>query len=208
LIRSLTAADIPELERVQNAALPGSLPTVYGPRFFRLYYQSLMADAHFLSGGFFWESRLAGFLTYTTDTAALLSHAFRSHLAGYVLAVGLGIARRPSSLGMTLKLLPDFFAPAAQQGSDVPAELLSYGVLPEFRRRSEFFAQHRIHVALELLHRAFDELREQGARRVKIFIQTEDVNPFINQFYRDEGFQLVGRGRRFGMPCNYLVREL
>jgi hypothetical protein len=81
-------------------------------------------------------------------------------------------------------------------------------VLPEFRRRSEFFAQHRIHVALELLHRAFDELREHGARRVKIFIQTEDVNPFINQFYRDEGFQQVGCGRRFGMPCNYLVREL
>lgn len=208
MIRSLTAADIPELERVQNAALPGSLPTVYGPRFFRLYYESLMADAHFLSGGFFWESRLAGFLTYTTDTAALLSRAFRRNLARYVLAVGLGIARRPSSLAMTLKLLPDFFAPATQQGSDVPAELLSYGVLPEFRRRSEFFTRQRIHVALELLHRAFDDLREHGARRVKIFIQTEDVNPFINQFYRDEGFQLVGRARRFGMPCNYLVRDL
>lgn len=208
MIRSLTVVDIPELECVQRESLPGSLPTLFGPRFFRLYYQSLMADPLFLSGGFFWESRLAGFLTYTTDTAALLSAAFRRHWAGYALAAGLGIARRPATLRTTLKLLPDLLAPQGQQGSDVPAELLSYGVLREFRRSSDFFARHRIHVALELLHRAFGELRGHGAKRVKIFIQTEDVNPFINQFYRGEGFQPVGRVRRFGMPCNYLVREL
>lgn len=208
MIRPLTVADIAELEQVQSTALPGSLPTRYGPRFFRLYYESLMADPRFLSGAYFWESRMAGFLTYTTDTAALLSSAFRQHLAAYVLAVGLGSLRHPSTVPMTLGLLPDFFAPSAQQGSDVPAELLSYGVLPEFRRRSEFFAQHRIHVALELLHRAFDELREHGARAVKIFIQLEESNPFINEFYRREGFQLQGRVRRFGMECNYLVRPL
>lgn len=193
---------------MQTTSLPGSLPTLYGPRFFRLYYQSLMADPRFLSSAFFWESRMAGFLTYTTDTAALLSTAFRGHLAGYILAVGLGMIRHPSTLGTTLRLLPDFFAPAAQQGSDVSAELLSYGVLPEFRRRSEFFAQHRIHVALELLHRAFDELRDRGSRAVKIFIQVEETNPFINQFYRNEGFQLQGRVRRFGVVSNHLVRPL
>jgi GNAT superfamily N-acetyltransferase len=208
LIRSLTVADITELESVQRESLPGSLPTLFGPRFFRLYYRSLMADPRFLSAGFFWESRLAGFLTYTTDTAALLSAAFRRHWAGYALAVGLGIARRPGTLRTTLKLLPGLLSLRGQQGSDVPAELLSYGVLREFRRSSDFFAEKHIHVARELLHRAFDELRGHGARRVKIFIQTEDVNPFINQFYREQGFQPVGRARRFGMPCNYLVREL
>lgn len=208
MIRSLTVADIAELEPVQRESLPGSLPTLFGPRFFRLYYQSLMADPRFLSAGFFWESRLAGFLTYTTDTAALLSAVFRRHWAGYALAVGLGIARRPGTLRTTLKLLPDLLAPLGQQGSDVPAELLSYGVLREFRRSSDFFARQRIHVALKLLHRAYDELRSHGAKRVKIFIQTEDVDPFINQFYRREGFQPMGLVRRFGMRCNYLVREL
>lgn len=208
MIRPLTVADIPELERVQNLSLPGSLPTMYGPRFFRLYYESLMAEPQFLSGGFFWESRMAGFLTYTTDTAALLSRAFRGHLAAYVGAVGTGIAKRPSVLVTTLKLLPGFFLPGNQPGSDVLAELLSYGVLPEFRRGSEFFARQRVHVALELLHRAFRELREQGARQVKIFIQTEDVNAFINEFYRREGFRFVSRVRRFGVMCNYCVRDL
>ena len=151
---------------------------------------------------------MAGFLTYTTDTAALLSTAFRGHLASYFLAVGWGCLRHPSALSMTLRLLPDFFAPSGQQGSDVPAELISYGVLPEFRRRSEFFAQHRIHIALQLLHRAFDELRDRGARAVKIFIQVEETNPFINEFYRREGFQFQGRVRRFGVECNHMVRPL
>lgn len=193
---------------MQRAALPGSLPTLFGRRFFRLYYQSLMGDPRFLSGGFFWEARLAGFLTYTTDTAALLSAALRRHAAGYALAVGLGIAQRPGTLRTMLKLLPDLLAPQRQTGSEVPAELLSYGVLREFRRSSDFFAKTGIHVARELLHRAFAELRGHGAKRVKIFIQTEQVNPFINQFYRQEGFQPAGRVRRFGVACNYLVREL
>jgi len=181
---------------------------MYGSRFFRLYYESLMADLRFLGNGFFWESRMAGFLTYSTDTAALLSAAFRGRVADYCVAVGLGIGAHPAALRTTLKLLPGFFFPGRQPGSEVPAELLSYGVLPEFRRHSEFFASQRIHVALELLHRAFSELREHGARQVKIFIQLEDTNAFINEFYRREGFQLLRRTRRFGMLCNYCVRDL
>lgn len=208
MLRRLTIADIPELERVQNQALPGSLPTIFGARFFRLYYASLMADSRFHSCGFFHDGRMAGFLTYTTDSGAMLRAAFGSHLAGYLWAVGTSLARQPAVIWTTLKLLPGLFAPGTQPGADVRAELLSYGVLPEFRRGSRYYAQRGVHVALELLHRAFADLREQGADRVKIFIQTEDVNAFINAFYAREGFRFVSRARRLGINCNYYIRKL
>jgi ribosomal protein S18 acetylase RimI-like enzyme len=208
LIRALAQADIPELERVQNAVLPGSLPTLFGPRFFRLFYESLMADPRFLGRGFFWESSLGGFLTYTTDTAGMLGGAFRSRFAEYLWAVGMGVLTRPAALSATLKLLPGFFVPGSQPGSEVKAELLSFGVLPEYRRGSSLYLQHRVHVAAELLHGAFEDLRRKGALKVKVYIQTEDANASVNEFYRKEGFQCVGRVRRFGVPCNYCTRDL
>ena len=208
VIRALEKADIPELERVQNAVLPGSLPTLFGPRFFRLFYESLMADPRFLSSGFFWESRLGGFLTYTSDTAGLLGGAFRSRVVEYLWAVGVGALTRPSVLSATVKLLPGFFAPGSQAGSEVKAELLSFGVLPEYRRGSPLYAQQRVHVAAELMHRAFAELRSRGALKVKVYIQTEEANPAVNEFYRREGFRFVGRVRRFGVPCNLCTRDL
>jgi ribosomal protein S18 acetylase RimI-like enzyme len=184
------------------------LVALYGPRFFRLFYQSLMADPRFLSSGFFWESRMGGFLTYTTDTAGLLGRALRGRFVEYLWSVGVGALTRPSALSATVKLLPGVFAPAGQPGSEVKAELLSFGVLPEYRRGSSFHVQHGVRVAAELLHGAFEDLRRMGALKVKVYIQTEEANPAINEFYRREGFQLVGRVRRFGVPCNYCTRDL
>lgn len=167
-----------------------------------------MAEPQFIGDGFFWESRMAGFLTYTTDSGALLPAALRHSFWQYGFTVAGSLLARPQRLRTVMSLLPGVLAPGSQPGRDVPAELLSFGVLREFRRGSEFYAKEKIHVALELLHRAFAELRARGARQVKIFIQPEEVNPFIHDFYRREGFRLVGDTRRLGVACTFMVRDL
>lgn len=205
MIRKLTVADIPELERVQVATLPGSLPLAFGSRFFRVYCEALLADPRFFADGFFWEGRLAGFLTYTSDSSALLAAALRRRLAAFATSAAIGSLTSGTRMASALRALGGVLTAGREPGSDVRAELLSYGVLPEFRRASAFYAERRIHVAQELLHGAFANLYRAGAPSVKIFIQPD---PFIQRFYAREGFHYIGFVRRFGLHGQLGVREL
>ncbi len=205
MIRPLTVADIPELERVQAATLPGSLPQAFGPRFFRVYMEALLADSRFFGDGFFWDDRMAGFLTYTSDSSALFRTALRRRFLAFATAAARGSLTSPTRMASALGALAGVLTAGREPGSDVLAELLSYGVLPEFRRSSAFFTEQGIHVSRELLHQAFANLYRAGAPSVKIFIQPD---PFIQSFYAREGFHYIGFVSRLGLHGRLGVRQL
>jgi ribosomal protein S18 acetylase RimI-like enzyme len=208
VIRPVTAVELPELVRVHCATLPGSLPTLFGDAFHRHYYQALLLDQDFFCDGFFYNGRMAGFLNYTTDSRRLFVHALRRRFLALGWAAAAGVLARPARLKTLLSVLPLARGAGTGTGDDVGAELLSFGVLPEFRRSSEWFRRQRRHVARELLDRAVDVLRQRDATLVKIFIQPEDVNPFVNRFYQEAGFRLMRATERFGIRANFYLKNL
>jgi ribosomal protein S18 acetylase RimI-like enzyme len=138
----------------------------------------------------------------------LFVHALRRRFLALGWAAAAGVLARPARLKTLLSVLPLARGAGTGTGDDVGAELLSFGVLPEFRRSSEWFRRQRRHVARELLDRAVDVLRQRDATLVKIFIQPEDVNPFVNRFYQEAGFRLMRATERFGIRANFYLKNL
>ncbi len=211
MIRRITREEIPELMRVQLLTLPGTLPGRFGDAFMSLYYRSLLERPQFFCDGFFWESRLCGFFAYSSDSGAALGGALRSHLPEYCLRLAAAVLRRPQRALPLLQVARNIFSlgGAAQPAvANVRAELLSLGVLPEFRRSSPFGAKAKINIAAELLNHSFRTLAEAGERVVKVYVPPPAVNPFIHQYYQSLGFRLAGEERRFGAQTNIYVRDV
>lgn len=209
MIRKLTRADIPELIAVHLATLPGTLPGRFGERFMELYYSSLLAQPAFFCDGYFHDSRLCGFLAYAGDSGAALGGALRSHFIQYSARLLAAVIARPARALTLLQVAGNLFSLGGRDAAtDARAELLSFGVLPEFRRSSEFYARHKVVIGTELLHHAFDTLAAAGARAVRIYIPPERERPFIHKYYREEGFEFVGESPRFGFLSAVYVRQL
>ncbi|HEX5069210.1 MAG TPA: hypothetical protein VFV78_03255 [Vicinamibacterales bacterium] len=208
MIRPLASADIPALEALQNGVLGGSLPTRFGGSFFRLFYNTLLADPRFICAGFFWDGRLVGFLSATTDSAAMFESAFRKSRWAFARTVLASIVARPSRLRTLASLLPALRSPQRELGERVRAELLSFGVEPAYRGQSTFFESTGRRVSRELLAFVYDGLRSRGVRRVSAFVRPEEVDSFVNEFYLRADFLLVRRTVRLGIACNWYVRDL
>ena len=208
VIRPITALDVPEVVNVHTATLPGSLPAYFGPRFHRLYYTALLEDPRFFCDAFVWEGRVAGVLSYTSDSRSLFADALRRRFAAFAFAAGLGLLANPARFRAVIRLLPLMRGTEAGAGSEVPAELLSFGVLPEYRQSSEFFRSTGRHVARELMERSFVTLAGAGASSVKAFVEPEERNAAVNRYYQRLGFRLVCRTKRLGYEANDYLRNL
>jgi hypothetical protein len=133
----------------------------------------------------------------------------RRHFFGYAARLAGAVVSRPARALTLLGVARNVFSLGGRDvARGTPAELLSFGVLPEYRRSSEFFARHRIIIGDELLHHAYETLAAAGARGVRIYIPPEHARPFIHKYYREEGFQFVGETRRFGFASAVYVRPL
>jgi ribosomal protein S18 acetylase RimI-like enzyme len=151
---------------------------------------------------------LVGFLSATTDSAEAFASIFRKRRSAFARAVARSVLARPSRLKTVASLLPALGSPHQELGDEARAELLSFGVSPGYRTRSGFFKSTGRHVSMELLDYAYGGLRAHGVRQVRVFVVPEEVDPFVNEFYRRADFQLLKRVRRLGIECNCYLRRL
>ena len=118
--------------------------------------------------------RLVGFFAYSTDAAGAFRRALRGHAVSLALAAIGGVVARPARLRVLLQVVRSLAPGYRELAADVPAEILSLAVLPEYRRAS---------IGRQLASHALEVLDRSGAERVKAVTKTEEQDPYINPFW-------------------------
>lgn len=207
-VRPLAGDDIPQLLRLQAKALPDSLAARFGDGFAELYYRALLAEKEFFCDGFFWEGTLVAFIAYASDVHAVLGGALRRNVAAFGMSLARASLSSPRRMRWAMGIAGSIIAGADEPGQEVRAELISIGLLPEFRGTGARRQQDAINPSRQLTRGACDVLYQRGVRRVKVFCKPEEIEPIANGFVKKEGFVLHGRVRRYGLPTNLYVKEL
>lgn len=166
----------------------------------KIYYPALLKE----SNAFVWvalvQGVLAGYIAGTCD-----AEAFQKALGKYRPGALLSLLARASlrKPGFILRCLRTAKGLKAwEEGYPIPAEVLSFGVLPQYRT-AEFEKASGRYVAEELYQRALQSFREMGVRQFKVM--TIQKNTTANRFYEKQGLRRSGETRPFGSVCNVFV---
>ena len=168
-----------------------------------IFYPALIEDPD----GFVWiylvQGNLAGYIAGTQDVPSFYKLLKRRAPLLLFRLLAKAILKMPSLLvkyaasGVRMERMP--------QKELIPAEIISFGVLPAYRT-PEFELQHGRHVAKALFEKAVESFRQAGIREYKVM--TIQQNKAANRFYERQGCRLAGTSQPFGVPCNVFVGEL
>jgi ribosomal protein S18 acetylase RimI-like enzyme len=129
----------------------------------------------------------AGFIVATDDPLGFMPKAMRQHwfrISAVLLKSALRNPRRSLALKEAIQIqrnLPTF------PGEIGMGELLSFGVLPQYRSNS-FVRQTSIHIGADLLHNQLRQLKAAGSRRVRAIVDKDNLAAQI--FYRANGWRV------------------
>ncbi len=206
-IRRLTPDDIGALLEIQEATLPDTMAARLGERFNVLYFRSVLEEPLCFVDGYYSDGRLVGFLAYSPAASEMLRRVVRRRRMRFAAATSAGLLLSPSSLGVVMRIVMAILARVPEPGSEIGAEMLSMGVLAEFRGRRDVHGRS-VRVAHDLVQHAFSVLCANGARKVKAFVKLEEADPVAKRFWLREGCTLAARARRFGIEAELLIKDL
>jgi ribosomal protein S18 acetylase RimI-like enzyme len=208
MIRSLTSADIDLIIPLQLYTLPGSLPSKFGKEFMRLYYETLLPEPGFFCDGYFWQADLVGFIVYSSSSQNVLRRAFLGNILSYTRVLTNSLLRSPRRMQSITKIILTLIPGGSNPLSDVSAEMISIGILPDFRGSSAIGEENNKSVASQLLDNGLNVLRDEGVDQVKVYTKLESDSPIANAFVRRAGFQLVGAMQRYDQISNLYLLDL
>jgi len=206
-VRRLLPVDIPQLIALVEVALPDTMAARLGRRFAVQYFRGLLTEPAVHVDGYYHAGELVGFIVYTADVAAALRAVYVKHAARltWALLPALGSFAR---IAFVARIAWAILAGGREAGSEVPAELLSIGLLPAVRGKGPSATPVATPVATALVDRACDNLALRGVAAVKVFCKDEALDPAANRFVRKMGFVAGGRVRRFGLDSILYLRTL
>ncbi len=134
-VRRLTIDDLERLLAVQAVTLPDTMSARFGPRFNALYHRAMLREELYYCDGYFSDGQLVGYLSYTADTFQLLRVTFRRHAAAFVATLAGSLVTQPRRAALLLRIVRLMWVRRPEPAQEIGAELLSIGVLPDFRGR-------------------------------------------------------------------------
>ena len=197
MIRPVKPDEVAALAQLQLDALPGSLPNRLGRRFLETYYRALLGDPAFFCDVYVVSGRLVGFFTYSSDAAGAFKRALHRHFASFAVAVVASVLTRPTRIPTLIRILRSLAPGYRELADDVPAEILSLGVLPEYRG---------ISIGRQLVEHALNVLDRRNVRRIKAATKIQAEDPRIYNFFARHGFRSIGTVMRHGGRRNMLIR--
>ena len=206
LIRSVSKQEVASLADLHVRLLPNSLQTKLGRAFINLYYESLVATPGFFCDGFFLNSILVGFITYSPSPWRAFRLAFRSRWLSFSLVLLRSILRQPRRFSLVLSVLPFLFGGVCEPGREIEAETLNVAVLPEYRQSRPFYKRTNINVREDLRHHEFAVLKSLGVRRVKAM--PEAGNWAVIHSLERGGWKLLGELNRRGKNLALYVKDI
>ena len=169
----------------------------------KIFYPALVQNPDSFVWIYLHDGKTAGYIAGTKNARKLYHNiiCFKPFLLA--LLVLKNICRRPCVLIEYLRIRGQL--KHSHFKSDGRAEILSLGVLPEFRGK-QFKAKYGVHIAQVLFQKATAVFRERGVDR--FIVMTAQSNEAANHFYRNQGCQLIRTQKFFHTPCNVFAGDL
>lgn len=177
-----------DLRRLHASLLPTSPIALLGPRFMeRFYYRLLPRDGLICGALAYVDGEPAGFIVATQDSAGFMRAGLRRHGLSLLWVVSTSLLASPTRLPAVLEAWRLMRSQPAPPGTGTAGEILSLGVVPEYRG-SRFIRESGIQVAIDLLERAVERLRAQGVRQIRAVVDQD--NTAAKLFYHGLGWTL------------------
>lgn len=182
-----TGADLSaELGSLHAELLAHSPVALLGPDFLRRFYYRVLPRMGLVFGQVaFVEGRPAGFIVATHDASGFMRTALRRQFVriGFILLAS--VLRDPRRIGAIWEGLQILRGLPPQAPGQPQGEILSMGVLPEFRRR-EFLVRTRLRIGQDLLAAVMKQMAARGVRRVRVIVDADNLEARV--FYSGQGW--------------------
>lgn len=172
-----------------HAELLGHSPLVLmGPRFMRDFYYTALPEAGFISGAVAYvDGQAAGFIVATADPAGFMAKALRAHWWRAAWSMFVSVVRHPSRLLAMKEAYEIQSNVQAEEYGEHVGELLSFGVLPQFRSRG-FLKETGLYIGSDLAEAAVKQLRHGGKSRIRAIVDKDNLEAQL--FYRSQGWKV------------------
>lgn len=171
-----------------HAALLGSSPVaLLGPRFMKeLYYSELPRMGLIFGAVAYIDREPAGFIVATADAFGFMAHALRRKflkLARIMLVSVLEDRKRLGAIWEAVQIMRG--QPRGGQAASPVGEILSFGVLPQFRSR-EFAMRSRLRVGQDLLNSVMTQFGSRGVSSIRAIVDADNLEARL--FYLANGW--------------------
>jgi len=174
--------------RLHGALLPDSPVSRLGPAFMRwFYYRTLVQDKLVCCDLSYVGGAPAGFIAYTKYSSDFMALGFRRHWLHLAGVMGVAALRHPPVVREVLRVVSLMLRRKQQAARVVQGEILSFGVLPEYRS-VEFVRRTGWRISLELYERAKKYFQDEGVPSFRMLVQAENRETLL--FYSALGCQL------------------
>lgn len=177
-----------DLARLHGMLLGHSPLVLMGPDFMQSFYYSLLPADGFICGAVAYCDHVpAGFIVATGDANGFMSKATRKHWLRLCWILLKGVIRKPSRL-LAMKEASDIQSnvQAQEYGPEV-GEVLSFGVLPEYRSR-KFIKEAGLHLSSDLFDTAIGQLQAIGKSKLRAIVDKDNLEAQF--FYRSNGWRV------------------
>lgn len=177
-----------DLAELHAAMLAHSPLVLMGPRFVEEFYYGLLPSARLISGAVAYvDNQPAGFIVATDDPNGFMSTAVRRFWLRLAWIVLKSLVASPARL-LAMKEAYQIQSNVQDVGyGPEVGELLSFGVLPDYRSR-KFIKNSSLHIATDLLNIAVRQLHDAGKTRFRAIVDKDNLEAQL--FYRSSGWSV------------------
>lgn len=175
-----------ELARLHGELLAHSPVALLGPEFLQRYYYRTLPRLGLIVGQVAYvDDQPAGFIVGTHDSAGFMRAAIRRHFLRIGVVLTASVLRDPRRIAAIWEGLQIMRGLPPSAVGQAPGEILSMGVLPEFRSR-EFCARTRLRIGQDLLAAVLDQLRARGVSEARAIVDADNLEARL--FYSGQGW--------------------
>lgn len=177
-----------DLADLHSELLAHSPAVLMGRSFLKeFYYRYLPADDLMCGAIAYLGDAPAGFMIGTGQPADFMQQATRRHWLKMTTLMMMSVLRHPGRIGALIEARKIQSNVQAQQYDEGMGELLSFGVLREFRSR-RFVREHGIRIADDLMAATIQQLTDLGKTQIRAIVDKDNLEAQL--FYRAHGWQV------------------
>lgn len=186
--QGLSAEGVRDVARLHAELLGHSPLVLMGPEFVEQFYYTVLPREGFIRGAVAYvDGRIAGFIVGTDDADGFMARAAKKHWLRIGWIMFKSVLRNPSRILAIKEAYQIQSNVQTQDHGQEAGELLSFGVLPEFRSR-RFIKETALLVSSDLLNIAIGQLEKLGKRRLRAIVDKDNLEAQL--FYRSHGWRV------------------
>lgn len=218
-VKPLDRNYLSSVSKLHADLLPESIFAIFGEEFLsRYFYQEALRQKNMFCDIYEVSGKTVGFVTYTNDAPRIFLKQIKKR--PFLLSIILlkALFRDIRRFKFILFSAHFIFKKRKYILPDVPSEILSFAVLPEYRvhtmdrstgiiHETEFYKENNIKVANELFNSMTLKLKQLNCEELKIMTPTAHV--YSNRFYQKMGCTLIPkRCELFSVDVNVYLKKL